>query len=110
MARARHGLGQGLEALVTGTAGSNWANFAPQPAPEASTAMRWEYAQLKQEKRRKKRLRVVFSNPNSLVKPREVRLPRISRWSALGLMGSEGWELTGLDRGRCLFKRQAREG
>lgn len=68
----------------------------------------WEYAQLRRGKRGKKRLRIVFSNPNSLVRPRAVVLPRISRWSALGLLGSEGWELAGCESGRYLFKRPVR--
>ena len=93
-----------------GSAGTRWAELSQETQgsveAEARPATRWEYAQLRREKRGKKRLHVVFSNPNSLVQPRDVRLPRISRWSALGLLGSDGWELVGVDGERYLFKRQ----
>lgn len=113
MPRPKHGLGQGLEALVGPRHRSGpWPEHDPltRRAVDAGPgAPQWEFAALTRRrtkaKRRKSRLSLIISHPDTRVKPRQQRLRGASLWSALGLMGVDGWELVGVRKRRFYFKR-----
>lgn len=113
MPRPKHGLGQGLDALV-----SSRHQSAGWPAPgvlgsqRASSpladATQWEYACLLFErckKRPKRRLGLILSNPDPTVNPRKQRFRGVSPWTALGLLGADGWELVSARKGVYVLKR-----
>jgi len=117
MPRPKYGLGHGLEALVSPLPphATLRAGPADEPAaaadaePAAGRPLRWEYARLRARKRRKKRsLTLLVSHPDARVKPRSQRLRGIGRWTAIGLLGCEGWELVAISRRTCYFKRAIR--
>lgn len=124
MSRPKRGLGQGLSALVPpsepsppdasdSTATGDTASQTPQAPAVADppTHVRWEYAALERrpKKANKKRrfTRIWFSatGTDALFEPRATVLAARSSWSALGLLGAEGWELVGLDDRWFFFKR-----
>jgi len=125
MSRPKRGLGQGLSALVPPSESAPIAPKSPEPDPppqplpvarsEASPTapVRWEYAALERRapKRGKRRrfARIWFSAPgsNALLEPRATVLAARSSWSALGLLGAEGWELVSVDKRWFFFKRPA---
>ena len=110
MPRPKHGLGQGLEALVAPhQRPSGWPEPGPFARAEASSAddlPRWEYARLLAVKRRRKvRLFLTISHPDPTLKPRELRLRGVDSFTALGMLGVDGWEMVDASSRRYLFKR-----
>jgi len=115
MPRPKYGLGQGLEALVS----PRQAHSAPYPgatSPKSLTGddaeavlsppVRWEYACLRIKRASKKRRVVlILSCPDTHVKPRKQRLRGMGRWTAIGLLGFDGWEMVSMTRRVCYFKR-----
>lgn len=116
MPRPKYGLGHGLEALVSSRERPDgWLELEPadrlsdQPAANVATGFTaWEYAALRRSFRRKKgkrRLSLRTSHPGSNVRPRKQKIRGVSQWTALGMLGADGWELVGV-RGRSfLLKR-----
>ncbi|MGH2632727.1 MAG: hypothetical protein ACRDG3_04885 [Tepidiformaceae bacterium] len=116
MPRPKYGLGQGLEALVSSRPAHEVppsGTGRPEPlsrhleteAAEAAFA-RWQYACLRFARGgKKRRLSLTISNPDTHVKPRRHRLRGIGRWTAIGVLGNEGWELVSLDARTYVFKR-----
>ena len=116
MPRPKYGLGQGLEALVSSRQRpGDWsesellnrhADVPSSPAPESRA---WEYACLGEQpgpKKRKQRLTLQLSHPEARVRPRRQTLRGVSQWTALGILGADGWELVGF-RGRAfVLKRE----
>lgn len=125
MSRPKRGLGQGLSALVPPSESAPIAPKSVEPAPpptpqpaahdetQPARPLRWEYAALERRapKRGKRRrfARIWFSASGStaLLEPRATVLAARSSWSALGLLGAEGWELVGVDKRWFFFKRPA---
>lgn len=115
MPRPKYGLGQGLEALVsTRQAHSGLHSGAPSPGSliddDAEAALsrpvHWEYASLTTRRASKKRRVVlILSCPDTHVKPRKQRLRGTGRWTAIGLLGFDGWEMVSMTRRVCYFKR-----
>jgi hypothetical protein len=115
MPRPKHGLGQGLEALVG-------PRHRSGPFPEtdvfghraadgmATAATQWEFAALleapRRRKKRKRTLSLVVCVPDTRVKPRQQRVRGLGLWSALALMGVDGWELVSV-RKRCYYFKRA---
>lgn len=126
MPRPRRGLGQGLSALVPGVEArpdpaapamdSPPGNAQDDETPPAAFP-RWEYACLARPPRKRKgrkkqrRARVWFSAPGAAALFREPPLSIAAGawWSALGLLGDEGWELAGVDGRLLYFKRRVRQ-
>ncbi len=117
MPRPKYGLGQGLEALVSShQRPGNWTESellnrhdgAPAAAaPENRLA--WEYACLTAQPRRKKRKRgltLQLSHPETSVRPRKRTIRGVSEWTALGMLGAEGWEMVAF-RGRSFLLKRA---
>ncbi len=109
MARARSGLGHGLEALVST---ADWMeNAAPGvtgPAPaDASRPAAWEFATLDRTKGRRRRLRFRVADPRvaGAVLRQDVR--GLGLLGALNALGSQGWELVAVRGSRCYLKRPA---
>lgn len=108
MPPAKRGLGQGLEALVSGNHQPRPALSLPSPPPVPPPPARWEYACIERLRGRRRRSRIWFSTADGsrIVRPRPAPLARLSLWAAIGLLGEEGWELVGLRGGRRFyFKR-----
>ena len=116
MPRPKHGLGQGLDALVTSRQRSagGWRETGllgvqPSTAPTPEVTQ-WEYACLLSErptkkKRRKRRLGLILSSPDPTVNPRKQRFRGLSPWTALGLLGADGWELVSARKDVYVLKR-----
>ena len=108
MPRTKPGLGQGLDALM---AARSRAGSAPhQLTPVATVTLsdpRWEFAVLAVPRNKKRRLRLRVSHPDPAVVPRTRRLRRVPAWTALGVLGAEGWELVAVQGRRYYFKRTA---
>lgn len=108
MPRPKHGLGQGLEALVTPRERlESWSQADAAPRREAlpEDSLRWEYAHLVERPGKRGRLRLTLSDPDPGVKPRRRKLRGVGAWTALGLLGEEGWELIAVNGNRFVFKR-----
>jgi len=116
MPRPKYGLGQGLEALVStrqqhsaghpGPAGPEPLSRHADPQASIPEPRRWEYASLSIASGRKKgRLALTLSHPDMQVKPRTHRLRGIGWWTAVGVLGNEGWEMVSMTRSACYFKR-----
>jgi hypothetical protein len=74
--------------------------------------VQWEYACLfterpKRKKRRRRRLGLILSNPDPTVNPRKQRFRGLSPWTALGLLGADGWELVSAHKNVYVLKRVA---
>jgi hypothetical protein len=114
MPRPKHGLGQGLEALVAPRhRPSGWPEpgiLSRQDEPADDTA-RWEYARLQAAKRKgKRRLLLTISHPDPSLKPRTRHIRGVDSWTALGMLGVDGWELVSAGSRRYLFKRPVSAG
>ncbi len=115
MPRPKYGLGQGLEALVASRQRPNgWpesellAHHAEASDPATADLTCWEYAtltRLQRQKKRKRKLILRLSHPQMSVKPRPQRIPGVSLWTALGMLGADGWELVGVHKRAFLLKR-----
>ena len=113
MPRPKHGLGQGLDALVSSRRHSGgWPESGVLSSQHASSAAsdvtQWEYACLLAKRRRKqgkRRLALVLSNPDPTVRPRKQRFRGVSPWTALGLLGANGWELVSAREDLYVLKR-----
>ena len=115
MPRPKYGLGQGLEALVSTRQAHSGLHSGPS-SPGSLTGddaegppsplVRWEYACLSIKRASKKRRVVlILSCPDTHVKPRKQRLRGTGRWTAIGLLGFDGWEMVSMTRRVCYFKR-----
>lgn len=110
MTRVKPGLGQGLEALVsrrtplTGLPGeSEEGEGSDEPGAKGRG---WEFALLEVRRGKKRRkLFLTISHPWASVRPRQRRLRGLNRWTAAGILGSEGWELVSVWGDRFYFKR-----
>jgi hypothetical protein len=117
MPRAKYGLGQGLDALTSprqrpgGWPESELLNRHPNaPGAVPPELVAWEYACLTERRRRKKRKRPLtlqLSHPEINVRPRKRTIRGVSKWTALGVLGADGWELVGLQGRSLLLKRVA---
>ena len=115
MPRPKYGLGQGLEALVSSRQRPNgWPDSELLAQhPEASVAAAadvtpWEYAALtllRRQKKRRRKLILQLSHPQMSVKPRRQRMRGVGPWTALGMLGADGWELVGVHKRAFLLKR-----
>jgi hypothetical protein len=116
MPRPRHGLGQGLDALVSSRqrSGGSWndsgilGGSSAQPSNATPDLLQWEYACLvveRRKKRRKRRLGLILSNPDPTVTPRNQRFRGLTPWTALGLLGADGWELVSARKRVYVLKR-----
>ena len=115
MPRPKYGLGQGLEALVSsrqrpsGWPGEESPGVHPEaPTPASAEPKAWVYAALTKSPRRKKGKRTLtlqFSNPELHVRPRRQQIRGMSLWTALGMLGADGWELVGFRRRTFVLKR-----
>ena len=116
MPRPKYGLGQGLEALVSSRQRpGGWpesellSRHSDTPAAAvASEITAWEYASLAQRPRRKKskrRLTLRFSHPEVNVRPKKRKVRGVGVWTALGMLGADGWELAGSRKRSFLLKR-----
>lgn len=120
MPRPKYGLGHGLEALVSsrpahggqnpGVGGPEPFSRRSEPSPNAVPALQWDYACLAFERRRKRRrLVLVVSHADTRVKPRRHRLRGTGMWTALGVLGAEGWEMVAAVGSTFYFKRPYQE-
>jgi hypothetical protein len=116
MPRPRHGLGQGLDALVSSRqrSGGSWSDSgilggsSTQPSNSTPDLLQWEYACLvveRRKRRRKRRLGLILSNPDPTVTPRNQRFRGLTPWTALGLLGADGWELVSARKRVYVLKR-----
>ena len=115
MPRPKYGLGHGLEALVS--PGLSQSTLRGGPAEESATGgdaesdavprLRWEYARLSVRKRKKKKrkLTLLVSHPDARVKPRSQHVRGTGLWTAIGVLGCDGWELIAINRRCWYFKR-----
>ncbi len=116
MPRPKHGLGQGLDALVSSRQRPpNLSESQAPPKPSMDEAPqtvpvpeRWEYACLlvgPKRKNGKRRLSIMFSYPEVTLKPRTQRIHGVDAWTALGLLGAQGWELVDVELRAFYLKR-----
>ena len=116
MPRPKYGLGHGLDALVTSSERpTGWPESEPTDRGAAAKPTRattffatWEYAALARSRRRKKgrsRLSLRISHPGSSVRPRKQKIRGVSQWTALGILGADGWELVAVRQRSFLLKR-----
>ena len=115
MPRPKHGLGQGLEALVAPRQRpSGWPEpgvFARPESAATDESQGWEYAQLVQARRKgKRRLLLTLSHPDPSLKPRTRVVRGVDSFTALGLLGVDGWEMVSGGARRYLFKRPLVQG
>jgi hypothetical protein len=86
----------------------NWSQAA-DPSPRRDNlpedSLRWEYAHLVERPGKRGRLWLTLSNPDAGVKPRRRKLRGVGAWTALGLLGEEGWELVSVSGSQFVFKR-----
>lgn len=116
MPRPKYGLGHGLDALVSSSERpTSWPESEPtdraepvKPTRVATHFATWEYAELARSRRRKKgksRLSLRISHPGSSVRPRKQEIRGVSQWTALGVLGSDGWEVVAVRKRSFLLKR-----
>ena len=116
MPRPKHGLGQGLDALVSShqrAASRSEADAAHSLPPgmaiePPATIRRWEYACLAVRRTGKKRKRMIslkLSYPEVTLEPKAQRIHGVDAWTALGLLGAQGWELVNV-RGRSFYLKR----
>lgn len=112
MARARSGLGQGLEALVSPR---EWKEAPPgvlttehhrphEGAPPA-TAVAWEYAELVRVRGKRRRLTLALAHPKVPGATAKYPVRGLGLLAGLNALGAQGWELTGVSGRRFYLRR-----
>lgn len=112
MARARSGLGQGLEALVsprewkeTPPGVLTTEHHRPHDAAPPAPALAWEYAELVRVRGKRRRLSLALAHPKVPGATAKYPVRGLGLLAALNALGSQGWELTGVSSRRFYLRR-----
>ncbi len=114
MARARSGLGQGLEALVsprewkeTPPGVLTTEHHHPRETPQPLAPAAWEYAELVRVRGKRRRLSLSLAHPKVPGATAKYPVRGLGLLAALNALGAQGWELTGISNRRFYLRRSA---